>query len=421
MVANPGISGSLALQSSSEALMTLNAAILDPEESTRDATVLAALVLQMHDTLSAISDGRKAHGIHRDGALALLLRRDGRSRNQKYHASLAGNLFHSKVSHCVKNRSSLLPSELEWLRSQVIPIIPITPSSLLDMIGLSITSLRGSLYDISPPRLHILRKQCDGLEVELQRWPEGIPHLWWPRKIRMGREMNSPSKIYNGTCYIYPSLQIANIWNTWRIYRLVLEELKLQLGDHPEFSSGIPATHKADVVRDHDGMTDIVHDICYSIPFYLGSLTQPRVLSDIEGPGVIFPSYHDLDPSDEGFLIFSASDYYASKLDHCRHVALNGPLHVINILSHVISLCSNRASFLRAQDVQTKWIAEQFLRALYLIIFEDGKNGETTHPQGRTRVLAERQVKQDQVIIGKLSFGERPHNTAAAPAPEPST
>lgn len=56
-----------------QALVRLRQATNDLEKRTRDATVLASLVLQMYDTLSAVSGQARAHGIHRHGAFALLL------------------------------------------------------------------------------------------------------------------------------------------------------------------------------------------------------------------------------------------------------------------------------------------------------------------------------------------------------------
>lgn len=103
-----------------QALVRLRQATNDPEERARDATVLAALVLQMHDTLSAVSGQTKAHGMHRDGALALLLQRDDRddsSHGSKYHAYLVGNLLHSTVSRSVRTSNALSSTELKWIKT----------------------------------------------------------------------------------------------------------------------------------------------------------------------------------------------------------------------------------------------------------------------------------------------------------------
>src|SRR6478735_4857642 len=59
-----------------KALRRLHQATEEPMERGRDETVLAALVLQMHDTLSAVSGQTRAHGAHREGALTLLLQRE---------------------------------------------------------------------------------------------------------------------------------------------------------------------------------------------------------------------------------------------------------------------------------------------------------------------------------------------------------
>lgn len=87
-----------------QALLRLQKAIRDPEERERDATVLAALVLQAYETISAILGRHRADGTHRNGALALLLQRDSYAGDSKYHARLLGNILHAKVSLCVREK-----------------------------------------------------------------------------------------------------------------------------------------------------------------------------------------------------------------------------------------------------------------------------------------------------------------------------
>jgi hypothetical protein len=55
-----------------------------------------------------------------------------------------------------------------------------------------------------------------------------------------------------------------------------------------------------------------------------------------------------------------------------------------------------------------KNLKSTFLHEYLQIIFEDTGHGKNPSDRDRTRIIAERQNSQDQVIIGLWSFGERP-------------
>ncbi|KAI1012144.1 hypothetical protein LB503_004457 [Fusarium chuoi] len=362
-----------------KALKRLHQATEEPNEQGRDATVLAALVLQMHDTLSAVSGQARAHGAHREGALTLLLQREDCFKNSKYYAHLVGNLLHSRVSVSVRNRTRLPAKDLDWIKTEVAPILPMNPSSSLDMIGVSIAGLQHTLRDMSrltnlPPPETKLRQQICDLDTQLRTWLKQIPASWYPRRMRSGIDLDPSVPSYRGACDIYPSIQVANIWNAWRIYCLILEDIKNQISQ-----SSVPsaAQHFNDRNKGPEyamfwtsnqlRVQELVDTICLSIPFYLGNCNFSTDILSAGTSDVMYPSYHDLPVDDEAYLRFKASDQYVSKLDHSRHVTLHGQVHTISVLSYVvdISMSSNwpRPSVLREE--QKRWIASQFIRSIY--------------------------------------------------------
>ncbi|KAM5516759.1 hypothetical protein FOXYSP1_03710 [Fusarium oxysporum f. sp. phaseoli] len=362
-----------------KALKRLHQATEEPMERGRDETVLAALVLQMHDTLSAVSGQTRAHGAHREGALTLLLQRENCFKNSKYYAHLVGNLLHSRVSVSVRNRIRLPTKDLEWIETEVAPILPSNPSSALDMIGVSIADLQHTFRDMSPPTVLSspdtkLRQQICNLDTQLRTWLKRIPASWYPRRMKSGIDFDPSVPSYRGACDIYPSIQVANIWNAWRIYCLILEDIKDQLTK----SSALSAVQHFD---DENSISDyamfwtsnerrvqeLVDSMCLSIPFYLGNCNYPTDILSTGSSDIIYPSHHDLPVDDEGYMRFKASDQYVSKLDHSRHVTLHGQVHAISVLSYVIDISMNsvrnRPSYLREE--QKEWIASQFIRSIY--------------------------------------------------------
>ncbi|KAJ3547840.1 hypothetical protein NM208_g1309 [Fusarium decemcellulare] len=375
-----GSSASQPIKLHSKALVRLQKAVQDPEERRHDATVLAALMLQVYDTLSAISGQHRAHGTHRDGALALLLQRGDDGSDSKYHANLVGNLLHSKVSLCVRERRPLPSSDRGWLKSQALAIEPVNPSCLLDHIGIAVADLQHTFHeswatkkDVDSSGLSDLLDQIRTVDGQLRMWLEVVPQHWYPKRMQSGRDIDLSIETYKGSCDVYPSIQIANIWNGWRIYCLILQQIKLRLASDvpspsPKQTSNLH--HISQSVRITHEVQELVDSICHSIAFYLGNCTSPPTLSDMENPKFIFPSYHDLDPTDEDFLRYRVGDHYVSRVDHSRHVLLQGHLHCMSLLSQFLGLFPEQDTLVAAQTLrqgQMQWIADQFMRSLYLL------------------------------------------------------
>ncbi|KAF4434871.1 Transcriptional regulatory moc3 [Fusarium acutatum] len=372
-------SSPLPYQLLAKALKRLHQATEESMERGRDETVLAALVLQMHDTLSAVSGQARAHGAHREGALTLLLQREDCFKNSKYYAHLVGNLLHSKVSVSVRNRTRLPTKDLDWIETEVAPILSSNPSSSLDMIGVSISDLQHTFRDISPltalsSRDTKIRQHICNLDTQLRNWLNQIPASWYPRRMKSGIDLDLSVPSYRDACDIYPSIQVANIWNAWRIYSLILEDLKDQLTkpsaqfavQHFDAENSMP-DYAMFWTSNQRRVQELVDSICLSIPFYLGNCNYPTDIFSTGSSDIIYPSYHDLPVDDEGYLRFETSDQYVSKLDHSGHVTLHGQVHAISILSYVIdiSMSSNRNRPSLLREEQRIWIASQFIRSIY--------------------------------------------------------
>lgn len=382
-----------------QALLRLQKAIRDPEDRGRDATVLAALVLQAYETISAVLGRHRADGTHRDGALALLLHRGGDAGGSKYHGSLLGNILHAKVSLCVREKRPFPVQWFEWVQTKVIPHVPVNPSYLLDVIGISVANLQYQFHRSLPLQEYMSYfeleewSQCvRALDSRLWMWQQDVPHHWHPKRIPSGKYIKSSNILYQGACDVYPTVQIANIWSVWRIYRLLLIQIKLQLAASirklaRDQKHAIQEDKHMDDIMDITRHTrenqELLDSLCHSVPFYLGNRRVPAVFSDMENSELVFPSYHDLQPTDEAFLSYLGSDCYVSRVDHRRHVVLHGALHVMSILAYHIGLFAEARSLPVIQTFgheQKNWISEQFLRSVYLLrLIPEGPSLDAGH------------------------------------------
>ncbi|OBS22719.1 hypothetical protein FPOA_09051 [Fusarium poae] len=364
------VDGSLPIKLYNQALGKLQRAVHSPEEQGKDATVIAALMLQQHDTLAAIFGHNKSNTTHRRGALALLTQAG--MGNFRYRGHLLGNHFHCRISSCIRHKIPLTQAELEWLYNSVIPALPNNCSYMLDIIGISVSKLQSVLVDsasldenVALNALQDLPSIIYDIEDQLQIWLDTVPKIWYPQHLLAVDSVPSSVTTYDGSIDVYLSIQIANIWNVWRTYCLIVEQAKAKL-----FSSLTSESTSASM-GESQKTKDLLKDMCRSMPFYLGNCSQPVSFSDINDEQLSFPCYHDLPPMDKAFIAYKESHHYVSRIDHNRHNLIHGPIAALSVLSNLISLFEDSCSQLLSPELQRhkQWIYEQFRRSLYLMRF----------------------------------------------------
>ncbi|CAG7557458.1 unnamed protein product [Fusarium equiseti] len=375
-----GVTRPLPIKLYNQALVKLQKAVYSTEEQGKDATVIAALMLQQCDTLAAIFGHNKSNSTHRKGALALLTQ--GGMGTFKHHGHLLGNLFHSKISFCVRHKVPLTEAELDSVQTRIIPALPANPSYSLDTIGVSISRLQtlanrstSAKVETSLAALQELPSIICEVEAQLQAWLHTVPEIWHPQNIQTKNAVTPGIDTYDGSVDVYPSIQIANIWNMWRIYRGIVEEVKRNL-----FNNFITESVKPKAKRCQETQ-DLVNSICRSIPFYLGNLSKPVSFADINGLELYFPCFHDLLPTDEAFVAYKKSNHHVSRIDHNRHNVIHGPIAALSVLSSLIGLFEEHSSSLLSAENelqrQKQWIYGQFRRSLHLMRFIPAAHDET--------------------------------------------
>lgn len=374
-----GVTSSLPIKSYNQALVKLQKAVYRPEEQGKDATVIAALMLQQCDTLAAIFGHNKSNTTHRKGALALLTQGD--MGKFQYHGHLLGNLFHSKISFCVRHKAPLTEGELDWVQTKIIPALPANPSCSLDIIGVSISRLQTAANRSASPEVETSLAALQELpsiicevEAQLQAWLHTVPEIWHPQTVQAKDTITPGIDTYDGSVDVYPSIQITNIWNMWRIYRLIVEQVKENLFNTLPTEKG-PKTQKLRETK------NLVKSICRSIPFYLGTLSKPVSFADMNDQELYFPCFHDLLPTSEAFIAYKKSNHHVLRIDHNRHNVIHGPIAALSVLSSLVGLFEEHSSsILSPEDElqrQKQWIYGQLRRSLHLMRFIPTDHDET--------------------------------------------
>ncbi|KAF5649188.1 Zn2-Cys6 binuclear cluster domain protein [Fusarium sp. NRRL 25303] len=285
-----------------KALRRLHAALNDPTERLKDSTVLSAILMHFYESLAARSTHQHTMRVHQDGARALLEHGYGSVPDSDCRAYLRGYLRHCDVSTYMELQLDDTSDLKVWLDAGLDYSMASSPNAVLDLIGLSIAGLQKRL---STFMCGLAKTNLDGLTLatwwqdassvnaQLLAWAHLVPTSWQPY-----RRPQEDTFAYFGFCDIYPTVQIATIWNVWRVSQLMVLRMQLYLlAKAPSnlLQQTISVATKDSSFPGPDHGRDLVDSICRSIPFYLGNRQNHGGLHDLTDPEIRFPNYHDQD------------------------------------------------------------------------------------------------------------------------------
>lgn len=378
-----------------QALKRLQAALQDPIESKTHATLVATLLLQFQDNVTSVGRLQKASRTHQNGALALA-RHQGQAgfdtANAKY---LLFRLINMEVSSAIREGRPVPADLYSWCGSNDMPR---TQSSDLDTIGIRVAELQRIFAQTwrhhsrcatsSCPHLGILAEVCMqamAAEKDLISWASSVPTPWTPFRFDLEclnpQKTSPPIQTYAGACDIYPSIQISSLWNSWRVYRLTAQTVLLACVETLELaraSESMPFTARGTESSSiRVDIQKIVDSICASVPFHIGNRTSRCSLEDFTDTSLDLPAYHFLLHRETGGSGNSGGlpDHMENicimpRDEHTRHAIAQGPWHIINPLSRILSLCLGPAGASLAftmREGQLAWIQAQILRCVTIL------------------------------------------------------
>jgi len=204
----------------------------------------------------------------------------------------------------------------------------------------------------------------------LLAWAQNVPEHWCPLRLTSGHDFDPSLISYQDVCEIYPSCQIASIWNLWRCYRLLLAQMFLvllrkypRLEGYPDFSDvANPLFWQWD-------LQEAVDTICYTIPFYLGNRSRPSSIGDFSDPTITLLSHHSVSLGNPRRLGLEHGPFMPRD-EHKRHAIAQGPWQIMGPLSRVLNLFSGEHGWVITEAIrpgQHDWIRDQLLRVTVLL------------------------------------------------------
>ncbi|KAF5963230.1 Zn2-Cys6 binuclear cluster domain-containing protein [Fusarium bulbicola] len=359
-----------------KALSRLQGALNDPLERLKDTTVLSAILMHFYESIAARSTHQHTIRAHQDGARALLEHGAGGVPDSDCRAYLRGYLRHCDVSTYMEMQSDVTSGLDVWFDTGWDYSMPANPNAVLDLIGLSIADLQKRLStfmcglaenNLDGLKLATWWQDASSVNAQLLDWVHLVPASWYPCK-----RPQEDAFAYFGFCDIYPTVQIATIWNVWRVCRLMVLRMQFYLltkAPSESLQQTILIATKDHSFPDPNHGRELVDSICRSMPFYLGNRQNHGGFHDLADPAIRFPKYHDQDLGEAIRTQYLRGDQAMSLSDYKRHILIQGPSHALLHLNSLIRVLSKEGGELICRGLHRDklvWIQEQFLRVCKL-------------------------------------------------------
>ncbi|CAH0020289.1 unnamed protein product [Clonostachys rhizophaga] len=376
----------------------LRTAIADPNESRTQSTVLAALVFQFHENLSAVFSMQKAQRTHHDGAVALMNQHGTELLSTPYGRHMVRYLMFVEIAAAIREKR---PFPTSVLSIPEIANTPGNPSAALDLIGVAVANVqhrvtsfaeRLALEPLLERDLEPILMQLDNIHIRLLDWRNTLFKAWNPIYVSNVRETNPPIISYQGDCDIYPDVQISSIWSNWRSYRIVLFKAALiLLRQLPKISPRVVqvAYGEPQDIQDLEQTTrqsiqETFDAMCRVVPFCMGNRTRTASMHDMVAVDLHFPSYHDPGTCDPSALEQWPRDEILSLANHLGHIKALGAWHALTPLSFMLSVCNDEYGSLVAESLrqgQLQWIRKELARSVLVLSMRKSAPNSPTSAQ----------------------------------------
>ncbi|KAL8720333.1 MAG: hypothetical protein Q9225_002795 [Loekoesia sp. 1 TL-2023] len=277
-----------------KALGALRQALRDPQECVSDEILMAVCLLGFfEDTLSVMMSRKRAED-HVKGATALIKQRRSLTMTSELSKRLLIAARHSIVRYpgqtdCaplirvqVSNAlatSMYVPEASEiWQDPEQMPY---NPATLLDAMRVPVANLLAAVAEHASPgqreslsdeaRFEILPR-AKAVYASFESWPSLVPQDWWPIHLyrRLIPQQIIDAGLHGDHCDLYPHTSVCETWLVWRTSRVRILSLIADLDQ---------SDSKHDVLLQIQQTAD---DILASVPFMLGSKSDPAAIYDTE-------------------------------------------------------------------------------------------------------------------------------------------
>jgi hypothetical protein len=225
------------------ALRLTNAALKSPEESIKDSTLAAIMLLGMFETITCQGQRSfKSWNDHITGATALVKLRG----HQQFQTRVGLKLFtqmNSNIITCCIQRGIQIPDDIIALRTYATSFLNTNdPAWRLSEVLILFASFQAAIKNgilNDPDSIIAAALQVDSEFFTLSRT---MPPQWQHETIFTNAD---PELVYEGYCYLYANTWMAQIWSNLRVSRMFLNQIIVEQLRHSTSSpSSCPLPEK---------------------------------------------------------------------------------------------------------------------------------------------------------------------------------
>lgn len=252
------------------ALGLISEAVETPEIASRDATLLASLLLDLFEKMTnRVQYSKDAWVSHVKGALSLVQLRGRDQFQSSLGIQLLVRLCNNLLISCVVSHQPL-PSEFMALRTAVENHVDSNnPKWRLGGLMVDFVELRQAAEDQAIDSYEIMQL-AKWLDDDFSALADNMPPSWQYERVSTG--VHSP-RVYGNSYHIYRDVHVTQTWNVLRLTRILINEIILDqrvhfLANPPSFST--PSHLTKDWEAAEQSTNRLINDICGSVPQYTG-------------------------------------------------------------------------------------------------------------------------------------------------------
>ncbi|OAG10002.1 uncharacterized protein CC84DRAFT_459194 [Paraphaeosphaeria sporulosa] len=352
--------------------------------------LMTILLLQFHENVAAVFGMRAASKMHYHGALALIQSLPIESFSTVASRGLLLNVLSIVVSLAIRECQPVDPGLIPWFTS--LPYtMPRTPVMKLNWIGISVANIQHSFQGLLKSHPQCSSERCShrvdiamiyaailDFQKASSEWLNNLPEHWLPQTWTPSPEMpKTHIPMYRETCEVYPSVQVASVFNTYRGFQLIINKILSIMQTHGWLEPHMGPQGVSETIQ------SVVDSMCYSIPFYLGDRDGTLYITDLTNPrtDIIYPAYYNMkDPP-------IAKEHILTEEVHRKHATAYGAWHSMYPLSLLLGLFGNHAGYdcdclQRAiRPGQLIWIGSQLFRTMKMYALDGGMSVAPDNPE----------------------------------------
>ncbi len=250
------------------AIQATKTALQDPARAREDSTLLAVLLLSLYEVLTCTTPPSMClWESHIKGAIALIQLRGRQQMQNQLGLRLLNQATASAAISAHRSKAETSPEIISLVEHALQYTNKDDPSWSFRLISFRFTSLRAVITSGSLSDPDVIIAAAMELDRDFVAWSRTLP-LSWQYEIHFIEQAN-PALVYERYYHWYPTHEIAQGLNAWRMSRLQLNEMVWEQVTRQHSSPSRSQDYLTLMHQVGSTITSLCSDICATVPQYV--------------------------------------------------------------------------------------------------------------------------------------------------------